>query len=535
MKVLLIQPPVQDFYDTEIRLQPLGLAYLKAVARQRYPSAQIEIYDYHAQSGRHTIQIPSELRYLREYFVCPDRAPFKTFYHYYHFGKSFENIQTEINRKDFDFVGISSLFTPYYREALEVASLIKKCKNVPVLFGGAHVSAVPEFALLHPAVDYVIRGMGERPFIEFLEYFSGERPIEDVSGLGYKSHGKIILNPLRENYPIDDIPVPDFTDFPLDRYEYYGKPMSFLLTSRGCPHSCSFCSVHQTVGHGYRKRSVTHVLQEIQLRYQQGYRVIDFEDDNLTFYKSEMKLLCRELIRNFHHREMKYVAMNGVSYLSLDDELLENMHEAGFVNLNLSLVSSDQTVLNSTKRPHSMQSYQKIVSRAHELGMKITAYQILGLPFETLESMIQTLGFQTGLPVLLGVSPFYLIPNSPIAGKSELNSQDYFKARLTAFAVETENFKRDDIYTLFVCARILNFIKGLPVNSSLNLKEFTTGDPDLAIGFELLKYLFIKKKLYFVTSNGFVLNRHFKTDIFFRVLENSDGIRCLNGHRVTWE
>ncbi|MBK9040319.1 MAG: hypothetical protein IPL83_14350 [Bdellovibrionales bacterium] len=64
---------------------------------------------------------------------------------------------------------------------------------------------------------------------------------------------------------------------------------------------------------------------EIELRYEQGYRVIDFEDDNLTFYKDEMKRLCGALIERFPNREMQVVAMNGISYLSLDDELLELM------------------------------------------------------------------------------------------------------------------------------------------------------------------------------------------------------------------
>ena len=98
--------------------------------------------------------------------------------------------------------------------------------------------------------------------------------------------------------------------------------MTFMITSRSCPHKCSFCSVHTTFGTNYRRRSLENVLEEIELRYQQGYRVIDFEDDNLTYYKSTFKELCRRLIARFPNREMEFVAMNGISYLSLDEELL---------------------------------------------------------------------------------------------------------------------------------------------------------------------------------------------------------------------
>ena len=93
--------------------------------------------------------------------------------------------------------------------------------------------------------------------------------------------------------------------------------------------------------------------------------------------------------------------MNGISYLSLDDELLELMQLAGFSQLNLALVSSDKTVRETTKRPHTLEAYLKVVHKAVQLGFKIVSYQILGLPNESLESMIQTLAFNTRLPLLL--------------------------------------------------------------------------------------------------------------------------------------
>ena len=99
--------------------------------------------------------------------------------------------------------------------------------------------------------------------------------------------------------------------------------------------------------------------------------------------------------------------MNGISYLSLDDELLELMYRAGFSHLNLALVSSDKTVRETTKRPHTLEAYIKVVNKAYQLGFKIVSYQILGLPNESLDSMIQTLAFNARLPVLLGASPFY--------------------------------------------------------------------------------------------------------------------------------
>src|SRR6185436_16889529 len=237
--------------------------------------------DYHGGCGRQTVQIPKELRYLSEYYPVADKSPFSTFHQYFHFGKSFDAIESEVAEIAPDVVGISSLFTPYYREALEVAARVKHRANPIVVIGGSHASAAPESLLASPNVDYVIRGEGEKPFVEFLRCLENRTPVENVPGFAYKRGAAIVHNPIDDNFPIDELPIPDLSDFAPATYRLAGKPMTFMITSRSCPHKCSFCSVHTTFGTNYRRRSLENVLDEIELRYEQGYRVIDFEDDNL--------------------------------------------------------------------------------------------------------------------------------------------------------------------------------------------------------------------------------------------------------------
>jgi len=535
MKVLLIQPPVQDFYDTDVRLQPIGLCYLKATVKKHLPDIEVMIKDYHGGCGRRTVTIPRELRYLTDYYLVTDKSPFSTFHQYYHFGKPFDELEAEIAEIRPDVVGISSLFTPYYREVLEVAARVKKRLNVPVVAGGSHASAVPESLLSSANVDYVIRGEGEKAFVEFLRYLKGQKRIEEVPNLAYRKDAEIALNPLGDNFPIDELPFPDLRDFSPATYALARKPMTFMITSRSCPHKCSFCSVHTTFGTNYRRRSLENVLDEIELRYSQGYRVIDFEDDNLTYYKSTFKELCRRLIERFPNREMQFVAMNGISYLSLDEELLGLMFQAGFSHLNLALVSSDKTVRETTKRPHTLEAYLKIVHRARALGFQIVSYQILGLPNESLDSMIQTLAFNTRLPVLLGASPFYRTPASPIAMGFRLTEEDYVKARLTAMAVETDEFRREDIYSLFITTRIINFLKGLRLSASTDvnaLLDCSWSEDRTRIGFELLKLVRKTHRWFFWTNSGLSENSKFRPEIFFRVLGQAGEIGCQNGQRI---
>ena len=308
-----------------------------------------------------------------------------------------------------------------------------------------------------------------------------------------------------------------------------------MITSRSCPHKCSFCSVHTTFGHNYRRHSLDKVLGEIELRYHQGYRIVDFEDDNLTYYKGTFKELCRWLIARFPKREVEFVAMNGISYLSLDDELLELMFAAGFSHLNLALVSSDKTVRETTKRPHTLDAYLKVVHKAVQLGFKIVSYQILGLPNESLSSMIQTLAFNARLPVLLGASPFYRTPDAPIARGLDLTEEDYVRARLTAMAIETDEFRREDLYTLFITTRIINFLKGLSLNSSVDLMQLLHqrwADQRTSIGCDLLQTFVETNRLYFWTKAGLIENRKFNPKVFSRVLSEAGEIGCQNGQRT---
>jgi radical SAM superfamily enzyme YgiQ (UPF0313 family) len=537
MKILLLQPPIQDFYDTDIRLQPLGLCMLKAAAKKFLPEIRVIVRDYHQGQGRKTVPLPAELSYLREYYRYPDTSPFSTFFHYYHFGASFEEIGEDVAHEKPDLVGISSLFSAYHREALACAREVKRRLNIPVLMGGPHVSAAPLSVLRDPSVDVIIRGEGERPFVEFLKAWEARRPLEGLPNIGFKRNGIPLLNPTGENFPLDDLPLADFSDLSPHRYLFERKPLCFVTTSRGCPHQCTFCSVHSTFGEQFRQRSPEKVLAEIRQRFSEGYRVFDFEDDNLSFSKENLKTALNALIAEFPGKDFRPVAMNGISYLSLDREILELMKKAGFRNLNISLVSANADVLARLRRPHTLNKYLDVVNQAHELGFEIVSYQILGLPYESTEDMIGTMALMAALPVLIGASIFYLTPGCPIAGEfPEMTESDIFKSRSTAMAIETDQFRRDDLYTLFITARIINFLKGLRLTGekvSLQdaLKQAESAGHKEKLGAQLLRKLLDERRLYAATKGGFEALPGFKADIFLEVWTKYRSVRTLDG---TW-
>lgn len=538
MKIFLIQPPIRDFYDTDIRLQPLGLCMLKAAVKKHLPEVEVIVKDYHQGWGRKTIALPKEFSYLKEYYKYHDKGPFSIFHHFYHFGAGFDEIARDVAEEKPDLVGISSLFSPYYNEALACAKAIKELVNVPIIVGGSHVSAMPYSMLRDPDVDYIIRGEGERPLVEFLKTFQSGGDMNKVQNLGFKLSSEMILNPMGSPYDYKDLAWADFSDFPVNRYTLNKKPLCFITTSRGCPHRCTFCSVHLTFGDGFRARSIEDVITEIKKRYQDGYRVFDFEDDNLTFNRDYFRDLLRHLISAYSKGDIQLAAMNGISYMSLDQEILELMKSAGFRGLNLSLVSSNEETLKRFRRPHTLDKYLKIVEMARDIGFDIVTYQILGLPGERLDDMIETMALLAGLPVLIGVSIFYLTPGSPVASEfDEMTEDDIKKSRSTAMAIKTGQFDRDDLYTLFITARIINFIKGINTGTEdsglLESLEAAKGsDKRGAMGADILKRLFKEKRLYAATGIDMRVIDRFRTDLFFRVWKKLPHIFTQTGTRI---
>lgn len=538
MKLVLVQPPIRDFYDTEIRLQPLGLCMLKAAIKKHLPQVEVIVKDYHQGYGRKTISYPQELSYLKAYYPYHDSGPFSMFHHFYHFGATYADLTEDVVRENPDMVGISSLFTPFANEALACAREIKRHLNAPIVMGGPHVSALPLEVLKDPDVDFVIRGEGERPLVEFVRAFESGGPLEGVPNLGFKRDAQSVLNPMEKPYDLIDLPWPDFSDFPLNRYLFKKRPLCFVMTSRGCPHQCTFCSVHQTFGKGFRKRTAEDIVSEIKERYLQGYRVFDFEDDNLTFDKKDFKSLLSQLMSAILIKDVRFTAMNGISYMSLDRGILELMRVAGFKSLNLSLVTANADTLAKIRRPHTVEKFLEVVRHAHDLGFDMVAYQILGLPDEALDDMIETMTLLAGLPVLIGVSIFYRVPGCAMTQEYDsMAPMDWMQSRSTAMATETDHVSRDDLYTLFITARIINFIKGfrmdkkeMSIDEALDIAE-GLGKREKT-GVEILRRLFKEKIMFAATENGFKPLPRFRSDLFFWLWDRLHYIVTQNGDTV---
>jgi radical SAM superfamily enzyme YgiQ (UPF0313 family) len=465
MKILLIQPYIRDFYQTSIRTQPIGLAYLAASLKNE--GHEVEILDCQTETKK-SIPIPAELSYLKDFYPFNDRSPFKLYSGYYHFGMVWEEIGQKIRDSKADVFGISSSFTPYHGEALEIGKIIKEWdRRKIVVMGGAHVSCDPEGVLRSPCVDYVILGEGEVRFPLLLGQIGKGKAknIERIDGIGFRNDGSTRITPL-QNFiqDLDSLPRPARELLDLDRYRMRKKRSTMIITSRGCPHGCAYCSGHLVMGTSFRTRTPEAILKEMmECQKQYGTEAFDIEDDNFTFDQERAKRLMNLIIEAFGEGEIELSAMNGISFASLDGELLKLMKRAGFHTINLSYVSTDPSTKERMGRPKTATEFDNILEKAEQVGLHVIAYAILGMPGQTIEEMVDTLIYLMGKKVLIGPSIYYPTPGTPLFERCEKEAilpPNLVQWRSSAFPIETEEFDRVDLLTLFRLARVINFIKG---------------------------------------------------------------------------
>jgi radical SAM superfamily enzyme YgiQ (UPF0313 family) len=218
------------------------------------------------------------------------------------------------------------------------------------------------------------------------------------------------------------------------------------------------------MGTAFRARSPENILQEMLVcRQRYGIQAFDIEDDNFTYDLKRAKRLMKLIISTFGEGAVELSAMNGISFASLDDELLRLMKQAGFNTVNLSFVSTALSLKEKMERPGLGTDFNRILETVEKTNLHAIVYAIYGMPGQTIEEMVSTLIYLMGKRVLIGPSIYYPTPGTPLFGQCKQEgvlSLDPSQWRSSAFPVETKSFSRLDLVTLFRLVRAVNFIKG---------------------------------------------------------------------------
>ena len=462
--ILLIQPPIADFYLTAKRTIPYGLASIAAAAAQK--GFSVAILDALATGKSRVIAPPEAMDDLAAFYGRADQSPFGLFHHYRYYGYSLEHLGLQIKASGAFLVGIASLFTAYSDMALAVARTAKASQpGCTVVLGGHHPTALPAVVMAETAVDLVLRGEGEVGLPALATALRSGGSLAGVPGIVYRNpDGSLHIGEPALCRDPDQLPVPAFGLIRRKFYQRYGRDSIVVTAGRGCPLKCSYCATGAESWMGFRKRSVAAVLRELRAASagrQVGF--VDFEDENLTMDRRWF-LELMEGIRDIYGDSLPELrAMNGLFPPTLTAAVVRAMKTTGFKTLNLSLGSADAGQLKRFNRPDVREAFDRALGYARCEGLSAVGYIIVGAPDQDPLSSVDDLLFLARRRVLAGVSVFYPAPGSADYERCRalgLMPASFARMRATALPIDQRTSRTDSV-TLLRLGRLLNFMKSL--------------------------------------------------------------------------
>ncbi len=368
--VLLVAAPSMPFHlqadsprdqISETIPQPLGLCYLAAVLQQNGYS--VDIYDPHIEclNTRTGHTDADEMR---------------------------RQIIRRINDSSYDLLGISSFYI-YTNQWSHFVAAVSKDKNsrVPVVIGGGYPSLLPQDALEDRNIDFVVTGEGESALLDLVRGWPFSSP-PTIDGLAFRDHEQIFLQP-RRNFisRLDELPFPAWEKANVQKHmQFSGKKSLCVMTSRGCPYSCTFCNSYESWGRKFRMRSAENVLAEVDhLINRFGVEDILFVDDNMTIDKKR----TLDIAAGFKRRHITWRIVN-TSSTHLDEETLTAMKESGCNQIAISVESAVPKTLKQLRKPIDLDKTREVVGLCRKLGILCRICYITGLPYDTKEDMLAT-------------------------------------------------------------------------------------------------------------------------------------------------
>jgi len=359
-KVMLITPPCIKLYtglrDAAPIYPPLGIAYIAAVLEKEGFDGSI----------------------LDSYAL----------------GLSWKQIENAIIKRKPTVVGVACTTTTF-SEALQIIKIVKKNNpKILTIIGGPHVTAVPKETLKrHKEIDVVVIGEGEYTFLDVVKRLEkGQRDFKNVLGIAYREKGKIVINKLRKPIEnIDSFPFPVRHLLPVDRYKPPAKfpikkPFMTVMSSRGCPNLCTFCSSKIIFGVTIRQRSAENVLQEIkEIVKKYGIKEITFVDDTFTINRKRLIAICKGM------KELGVMWTCSARVNTVDEEVLKIMKNSGCKLIEYGVESGSQRILKNIKKGITVEQAIKAVKWTKNAKIMVCTAFMIGNPGENKKTIRKTI------------------------------------------------------------------------------------------------------------------------------------------------
>ncbi len=353
--VVLANPPYPEDVPQAIFI-PLGISYLVAVLEEK--GYEVDVVD------------------------CQVSRPTQ------------KQLEDKFRRLNPDIIGVTSA-TVTYLPALDILKAAKAAlPNCITMIGGPHVTVLDERTFTESAdVDIVVRGEGEQTMLELASLVSDGnlKSLSEVAGITFGKNGKVFRTPDRPFIQdIDSLPRPAHKHFDVTRYKISGKTYMPIITSRGCPFNCAFCLASKMCGRGFRARSPSKVVDELEwLRDTFGAGAFAFYDDTFTFDLNRAIAICDEMkARKF---DMPWDCRTRVDKVS--KELLTKLRSTNCQLIHFGVESGSQQMLNTMRKGTTVEQNANAIKLAKECDILVAISLVIGYPGETPEMLQQTTDF----------------------------------------------------------------------------------------------------------------------------------------------
>lgn len=377
-RIVLISPQVIGAKNQIRKAQPpLGIAYLAAVLEEKGYNETLVI-DAVVEDYDNVVPLEDDRLFIK-------------------FGMSDDKMIDKIKKFNPDIVGISSLFSSQTECAFSIARTIKKSfTGLPVILGGNHASFMHrDIMVKEDSIDFILAGEADYTFTEFIEKFFGGEDYCQVSGLSWRNGSQIHANPASSFIKdLDKLPFPAWHLFNMEKYFTIGMPhnpfvksgrVGCVITSRGCPQRCYFCSSSDYFGHAFRAMSSGRVIEMVHYLVDKfAIEELQIMDDTFTTNYKRVVDICEGI----KHLKLRISLPNAIrADLPINREkrlrMFKSMRDAGVEQFGISVEHGDQEFLNKViGKKLDLQEVIATCDLAHEAGILVHANFMMGFPFE---------------------------------------------------------------------------------------------------------------------------------------------------------
>jgi radical SAM superfamily enzyme YgiQ (UPF0313 family) len=303
-------------------------------------------------------------------------------------------------------------------DALEFAAFVREVlPDVPIIWGGWHTSFAAQQAMEDPRVDVVVRGMGERTFVEVVRAIETGGSLGSILGIHYREDGKIASTPDRPLEDINRYPPPAYDLIDPKRYllqTVNGDRQASTIFSRGCPFACDFCldSKNQWVG-----LSIERMLTDIEFWLGYGANRILFYDGNFFLGRGRLLEFCEALIKRELPSRVRWIATAvGRRVAKMDDELLARLKRAGLMQVAIGAESGSDELLSRITNKTTVETTLEAVRRLTRHGINQHLFFMIGYPDEPADALENTLDFVVKLKKINPNVTLFLNYVTPLPG-----------------------------------------------------------------------------------------------------------------------